>query len=653
MPIYTFALFDDKTAELVNIRPLFVSTDKPIQIYMQSFNSPKVKESAKTGIECAYEALFSCENLKHKQTEYISVIPKDFNRKVDGSSAGLAYAVAFITQLINWNKIECPVDLPRKIAATGVIDNLGNISGVNFIRQKILAAIENNVELVLFPSDNYEEVENLLNTDSLFCTTVNNSQIKLKHVSNINQVLCELGIFTKPYIDISCSGISSSNETSYRVILHNQANLGFYSFQLEFNYDITCLELAEVYTNNSLIKSTVHDAGKILLTFDSNNDISCIIKDSITIAEISFKVLKMPIDVQSNFYINDKASNINNYSCRLMGGIDFYTNERNRINTINNSTVSNNTHEIVEADTNEFSSYKNQIKKGKLKYILVLALFLSVCSLFTLTFYSMKKKKTPPTVNANEPVISQAPTAKAGQTPLNTMAASVDVSITPTVAPSFTIDAPSPDYTSNDLPVQIHTPFETKIPSTPTHGISTPTPAASAGPTSTHTPIPTNTPMPSPVPSPVRIKELLDSTNWSVAGKSNAAISLESSQIDSHNVFSINYSITGNGNASIKTKNKAIGFPEGYSKLTFAYKCLSQNGLRDSITIIINYTDKAERINLGSSEELSLIKNWTTKEIPLDSNKKVDSIEIFIGNLFNQDTEANKGVFMLRDFYMY
>jgi len=89
MPIYTFALFDDKTEELVNIRPLFVSTDKPIQIYMQSFNSPKVKESAKTGIECAYEALFSCENLKHKQTEYISVIPKDLTAKSTAAVPGL------------------------------------------------------------------------------------------------------------------------------------------------------------------------------------------------------------------------------------------------------------------------------------------------------------------------------------------------------------------------------------------------------------------------------------------------------------------------------------------------------------------------------------------------------------------------------------
>jgi hypothetical protein len=160
--------------------------------------------------------------------------------------------------------------------------------------------------------------------------------------------------------------------------------------------------------------------------------------------------------------------------------------------------------------------------------------------------------------------------------------------------------------------------------------------------------------MSSNILAPVKITELLYPANWAVAGKSNAVIGIESGQISSRNALSINYSITGNGNASIKTRENSIEFPEGRNKLVFAYRCLSQNSLRDSITIIINYSDnKTERINLGSSEEISNLKNWATKEITLNGISKVNSIEIFIGNLFNQGTETNKGVLMLSDFYMY
>lgn len=652
MPIYTFALFDDKTAELLNIRPLFVSTDKPIQIYMQSFNSPKVKESAKTGIECAYEALFSCENIKYKQTEYISVIPKDFNRKVDGSSAGLAYAVAFVTQLINWNKIQCPVQMPRKIAATGVIDNSGNISGVNSVQQKILAAIEHNVELVLIPSQNYEEVETLLKTNSEFSTTVKNSQIKLRHVSNINQVLCELGIFTKPYFDISCSGISSSNETSYRIILYNQARLAFYNFQLEFDYDNTCLELAEVYINNNLIKSTVKDSNKIILTYDSENDISYMIKDSITIAEIGFKVLRMPIDVQSTFSINADECKINSFSCKLIGGIEFCSNIDYKDNAINNSFVPDNNQKYEETVTDKSVSSKANTRKSKLNYILGLSLLVSVFILSALAFNSIRKKKTPIIPNSNTATISQSPKGQEAPTPLNTIAPAVEASIPPSAAPTLTKNPASTEPTQSDFPGQFHTPYITETPSTPINTVLTPT--KTPIPTPTHTPVPTNTPMSSNILAPVKITELLYPANWAVAGKSNAVIGIESGQISSRNALSINYSITGNGNASIKTRENSIEFPEGRNKLVFAYRCLSQNSLRDSITIIINYSDnKTERINLGSSEEISNLKNWATKEITLNGINKINSIEIFIGNLFNQSTETNEGVLMLSDFYMY
>ncbi|PYG87944.1 Lon protease-like protein [Ruminiclostridium sufflavum DSM 19573] len=190
----TYALFDNGTAEQVIIKLLNVEVKEALDIYFQSFRSSKVKESARKGIECAYEVLFSKDFKAFIQKTPISVTVKDFTRQVDGSSAGLAYSVAFAAELKKGGIIEPSFDIPEIIAATGEVDIIGNIRSINGLKEKILGAIFKNVELLFYPSENCEELRILLEQDKAFRVAVKNSDIKLKDVSSIRQLFCEIGI---------------------------------------------------------------------------------------------------------------------------------------------------------------------------------------------------------------------------------------------------------------------------------------------------------------------------------------------------------------------------------------------------------------------------------------------------------------------------
>lgn len=190
----TYAVFDNGTAELVIIRLLNVEVKEALDIYFQGFRSPTVKESARRGIECAYESIFSRDIKAYTQKMPISVMVKDFAQQVGGSSAGLAYAVAFATALKKENIIDTSLDLPHFIAATGEVDIIGNVKKIKCIKEKILGAISKNVSLIFYPSQNKEELGLLMEQDEEFSYAVKMSGIRLKDVSSIKQLFYELGI---------------------------------------------------------------------------------------------------------------------------------------------------------------------------------------------------------------------------------------------------------------------------------------------------------------------------------------------------------------------------------------------------------------------------------------------------------------------------
>jgi hypothetical protein len=198
--MHTYALFDNGTAELVIIKLLNVEVKETLNIYFQSFRSPKVKESARRGIECAYEIIFSRDIKAYVQKSPISITVKDFTQQVDGSSAGLAYSVAFASVLEKEKIIETPFDLPEIIAATGEIDIRGNVKKIKSLKEKILGAINKNAGLMFYPSQNSEELRMLLEQDKEFHLAVKNSGIQLKHVANIRELFCEMGILPETYL---------------------------------------------------------------------------------------------------------------------------------------------------------------------------------------------------------------------------------------------------------------------------------------------------------------------------------------------------------------------------------------------------------------------------------------------------------------------
>ncbi|MDF2985947.1 MAG: coagulation factor 5/8 type domain protein [Eubacterium sp.] len=198
--MHTYALFDNGTAELVNIKLLNVEMNETLAIYFQSFRSPKVKESARRGIECAYEILFSKDIKAYIQKTPISITVKDFTQQVDGSSAGLAYSVAFASILKKEKIIGTSLELPEEIAATGEVDIIGNVKKIRNLKEKILGAICKNIKLMFYPSQNKEELQILLSRDEEFYITVNNSGIQLKHVASIRQLFFDMGILPNIFI---------------------------------------------------------------------------------------------------------------------------------------------------------------------------------------------------------------------------------------------------------------------------------------------------------------------------------------------------------------------------------------------------------------------------------------------------------------------
>lgn len=201
----TYALFDNGTSELIVINLLNVEVKETLDIYFQSFRSPTVKESAKRGIECAYEAIFSKDINAYIQKTPISVTVKDFTQQVDGSSAGIAYAIAFVESLIRENIIITTVNLPDIVAATGEVDNSGNIKAIKNIKEKILGAVIQNADIMFYPSQNIQELCKLREEDEEFNKAVSNSGIKLKHVESIRQLFFEIGILPNSLHEKSCT----------------------------------------------------------------------------------------------------------------------------------------------------------------------------------------------------------------------------------------------------------------------------------------------------------------------------------------------------------------------------------------------------------------------------------------------------------------
>jgi hypothetical protein len=98
--------------------------------------------------------------------------------KKDGPSAGTAITLAFYSLLVNK-----PVN--NKIALTGEIDLVGNITSIGSLETKLNGAKKAGIEIVLFPEDNIEDI-NIIRKEG---NSPEDNTFKIIAVNNINDVL--------------------------------------------------------------------------------------------------------------------------------------------------------------------------------------------------------------------------------------------------------------------------------------------------------------------------------------------------------------------------------------------------------------------------------------------------------------------------------
>lgn len=633
--MYVYALFDNETAELVIIKFLHAAVDKLLDVYLHSFQSPKVQASAKRGILCAYEVIFSEDVKAYYQNSPISVTIKDFNQQVDGSSAGLAYAVAFAAALSDRKTISAPCKNYEKIAATGELDNSGKVIKIKNIKQKIIAAINENINLMLYPSQNYDELNYHCQTDPDFEALIKKSGIILKHVSTLKQAFCELGLFSHPTICINPISASDGSILTLEVNLQNNILWDINSFSLSIKVDKNLMldnNLKNIFSNsNQNIKYSINKDNTLIVSFNTENDISNVLNKNTQLLELRFLSIDS-VNSENIFDVKFEKAHctINSYPYEGCGGIIL---KSNPISYDNNSLCG-----IQCTQKNKISNFISSNKKLFLSGIL----FLFLASIICISYLLGNVKKT---VNvAITPTNAFSSHSSPNTTPNPTFAATSSPS--PTLA-TLTTSLTTPQ--NSTTPTSQNSPTPTlKNPITPT-----PIKTTSAYPTPTENKI-TNTSVFTPLSDlPTLVLHNLDDfASWHKKDlNSYSRLSSEEGHL-TDKVVRIDYEIKENGNVTIVTKPEVFNIPNNkYKKLSFYYKCTSIESRTDVVNIFIN----SMPIKLGTTQEISKNNDWNFKEIPISNFGDLKSFEIFIGCIPDGTPPdiLNKGSFMICNFKLY
>ena len=164
----------------------------PIQIYDNFSRNNKYelkitgsqKRVMKESIESAYTLATHIINsdivsqyIKNNPNGYHIHTPNCATPK-DGPSAGVAFAVAFISRILN-KKIK------SNIAITGEIDLLGNVLKIGGLQYKLYGAKRANINIVFVPLDNKNDVTS--DFDELFC-----DDFRIVYVTHIREIIKEV-----------------------------------------------------------------------------------------------------------------------------------------------------------------------------------------------------------------------------------------------------------------------------------------------------------------------------------------------------------------------------------------------------------------------------------------------------------------------------
>lgn len=658
--MYVYALFDNESSEVITIHFLNAATNKLLEIYMQSFHSPKVRNSAKNGIECAYEIIFSGEIEKYIQKSPISVTPKDFKQQVDGSSAGLAYAVAFAIALKYRNIIDVTLEIPEKIAATGELDNHGNVSKVKHLKQKILAAIKENVSLVLYPSENYEELLMLQKTDIEFCNAIKASGISLKHVSNLKQAFCELGILPSPTLTINPVKINNK-DLVFDILLSNESKIEFKSFELTLMYDASKLKLENIFDGSAIsdskyleINSSEKKLKKFVLTLNLKKEYLYEKKIDSPLIRINCSALDNLKQYSSNlleFCENECSTNGIPFSGA--GGFTFniadmsFLNKKNSQKDIYTAKV-----ESTNINSGKPSAY-SRIKAFFMSKAKLITVVVGVFAIligykhFTGSISSPTSQNNPAPTSMSLSTFSTTPliiaTPLSTTTPITSTPSSTTALIT--TIPSSTL---SPIQTDNVLlasasnkPQPSNTP---KVLSSATLAtpVKTPKKTTEQIHTSSVNPI-----TPSPKTVPLEIKEAMNPIRWE--SKSDNIISTYD---EDRQALNFEYTIKGNGRANVVTKPILFSnIPDGYSTLNFSCRCYPITDSKANLILKIYYNNIPKSYLIGGIENIANEHSWIKVQKNLEKGE-ITGIEFYIETIGADDNAIDSGSLLIRDLFV-
>ena len=321
--MFVYALFDNCTAEEVRLTLISQGVNEPLNIIVKATgknnNNINLKNSAIRGIQTAHNTVFSESIGKYRYNKNITVSPFFFSNQIDGDSATLAFAISYAVHLAKEGKIKCR--LPEiKVAATGDLLLNGDVLKIESLKEKVIAAINEGISLLLYPSDNLQDLTNARQNDADFDRMIRESKITLKHVSTIHQAFGEIGILDKTVFSINYTVIESK-KISLSIFISNPNMYRINDFVLAISgiKGITAIS----FRDNSISTTVFNDI--LYVKFDSKNQV----ERSINCKSVKFIIDVSTDQIQDNFIIEfvKKYCIINGVNLEDMAGFNFVSNK--------------------------------------------------------------------------------------------------------------------------------------------------------------------------------------------------------------------------------------------------------------------------------------------------------------------------------------
>ncbi|MDP4182910.1 MAG: hypothetical protein Q8942_17710 [Bacillota bacterium] len=193
-----YSLFNDYGFELVSLEFLQPpSNGASVEITYLSKVPDNIRSSVDRGVK---EAYFLLSNKIKGVPDKIAVWCRGFEKTVHGNSADLAYAIELFSLMLRDGHIKADF-IPSIVCATGVINNMGEITEVKGIREKLISAAGickyNDKSIIIIPNANFETYSKLLENDEEFSSIMAITDAKVIPVAYLSDVIKVFNIKSK------------------------------------------------------------------------------------------------------------------------------------------------------------------------------------------------------------------------------------------------------------------------------------------------------------------------------------------------------------------------------------------------------------------------------------------------------------------------